>query len=136
MRHVIGRSRASTMNTLRAAMLGTVCMVCGLLAGYQAYKSGHNKAGIRLKMSSSAASRPDNFPIDKAHVRQQYRYLQPGNISAISMHTVVPTGCDRWQDFQMAGLYWSFLRYLFSMLQDIVSPAAVRLQLLSIAMLP
>ena len=98
------------MSVMRAAMLGTVCLVCGLLAGYQAYKSGQKNAGIRLTISASASSQPDDLQTITAHVRQQYRYLQPSNASAISMHTVVPTGCDRWQDFQMAGLYWSFLR--------------------------
>ena len=100
------------MSTLRAAMLGTVCVVCGLLAGYQAYKSGQKNARIRLKISASASSQSDDFQISTANVRQQYRYVQPSNTSVISMHTVVPTGCDRWQDFQMAGLYWSFLRCL------------------------
>ena len=100
------------MSTLRAAMLGTVCVVCGLLAGYQAFKGGQKNKVFRLKISASASSQPDDLRIVTAHARQQYRYLQPSNTSAISMHTVVPTGCDRWQDFQMAGLYWSFLRCL------------------------
>ena len=123
-------------SALRAAMLGMVCVVCGLLAGYQAYKSGQKNATIRLKISASASSQPDDLQIVTAHARQQYRYLQPSNTSAISMHTVVPTGCDRWQDFQMAGLYWSFLRCSSCSCTMTAFPAAFRLQILSIARLP
>ena len=28
----------------------------------------------------------------------------------ISMHTVIITSCDRWQDWASVGVYWSFLR--------------------------
>lgn len=98
------------MNTLRAIVIGCICLVCGLLVGYQAHNSKQNGRRISMKVSSSGSSQDAAFQMSASHVRQQYRHLQPVERSAISMHTIVPTGCDRWQDFQMAGLYWSFLR--------------------------
>ena len=100
------KSRAGLSGGIRAVTLGTVCLMCGLLLGYL----GSNLKGGKMKLKLSNVDGQQQFHISPAHVRQQYRYLQPADRSSISMHTIVPTGCDRWQDFQMAGLYWSFLR--------------------------
>ena len=103
------KSRAGLFGGIGAVTLGTVCLMCGLLLGYLGSNlKGHSGSKVKLKLSN--VNGQQQFHISPAHVRQQYRYLQPAERSSISMHTIVPTGCDRWQDFQMAGLYWSFLR--------------------------
>ena len=103
------KSRAGLTGSNRAITLGTTCLMCGLLLGYLGSNlEVHSGSKVKLKLSNVDGQQP--FRISPAHVRQQYRYLQPAERSSISMHTIVPTGCDRWQDFQMAGLYWSFLR--------------------------
>ena len=63
MRLIIGRSRAGMTSALRAATLGMVCVVCGLLAGYQAYKSGQKNTTITSKdisFGEQPARRPPN----------------------------------------------------------------------------
>ena len=103
-----GKKRNSSI--LRAITAGSICLVCGLFIGYQAHSIRQHSRKINLRFSNHGGSQAVAPQISAEQVRQQYRYLQPAGSSTISMHTVVPTGCDRWQDFQMAGLYWSFLR--------------------------
>ncbi len=104
------KSRAGHTGGIRAVILGTASLMCGLLFGYLGSnnRKGHSDSTVKLKLSHVDGQQ--HFHISPAHVRQQYRYLQSPERSHVSMHTIVPTGCDRWQDFQMAGLYWSFLR--------------------------
>ena len=103
-----GKTRVS--NALKAIIAGCACLVCGLFLGYQAHSIRNQSTKVSLRLSKPGGSQALTPQISAEHVRQQYRYLQPAERSSISMHTVIPTGCDRWQDFQMAGLYWSFLR--------------------------
>ncbi len=103
-----GRTRAS--NVLKAITASSICLVCGLFIGYQARSIRQQSTRVNLRLHAHATSQALVPQISKEHLRQQYRHLQPPERSSISMHTIVPTGCDRWQDFQMAGLYWSFLR--------------------------
>ena len=104
------KRRSQLSNCLRAAIAGSLCLACGLLIGYQASNIKQQSTKVNLKLSSHGSVQTSEPQISARHVRQQYRYLQPAKIQSISMHTIIPTGCDRWQDFQMAGLYWSFLR--------------------------
>ena len=103
-----GRTQAS--NVLKAITASTICLVCGLFIGYQARSIRQQSTKINLRLSKQGTSQALVPQISTEHIRHQYRYLQPPERASISMHTIVPTGCDRWQDFQMAGLYWSFLR--------------------------
>ena len=104
------KDRKRVSNKLKALTVGALCLLCGLLIGYQAHSIRQHSRKINLRLRNHSSSLDVAPQVSAEHVRQQYRYLQPAGSSAISMHTVVPTGCDRWQDFQMAGLYWSFLR--------------------------
>ena len=40
----------------------------------------------------------------------QHALEQRNEFRNISMHTVIITSCDRWQDWASVGVYWSFLR--------------------------
>ena len=103
-----GRTRFG--NVLKAIMACCACLVCGIYIGHQTQSIRQQSRRVNLRLTRPRSSQVLVPQISAEHVRQQYRHLQPAERSSISMHTVVPTGCDRWQDFQMAGLYWSFLR--------------------------
>jgi hypothetical protein len=94
-----------------SARLWRLSIAVALAAFALGYATGSwRRAGsIRVSIHRQAAKQPRSQLADMRHTGLQLRAVGQ-DVPAISMHTVVMTNCDRWQDWQMAGLYWSFLR--------------------------
>ena len=91
--------------------LWRIAITVALAAFVLGYATGSWKrvGNIKVSIHRQAAVQPHSQPADMRHTELQLRALRL-DVPSISMHTVVMTNCDRWQDWQMAGLYWSFLR--------------------------
>ena len=91
------------LTLLAASALGI--FIAGHLIG-RWFTRGAGSIRLTIWQQPTAEHRSHALP---AHAEAQ---LPPSrqNVTAISMHTVAMTNCNRFQDWQMIGLYWSFLR--------------------------